>query len=121
MAGQGRVRSSLPAASIQPVRNRSASKSIMPEPQMPRGLDVADGRIRASAGGGIDRDLLDGADGGAHAAFDAAALERRAGRAGTGHEEIAVADHDLAVGADVDEEVDVLGVGRPGRCRGARR
>src|ERR1022692_2103117 len=37
MTMHGRVRLNLPAASIQPVRNNWATRSIMPEPQMPRG------------------------------------------------------------------------------------
>ena len=50
------------------------------------------------------------AGGGAHAAFDAAAFEGGPGGTGTGHEETVIADDDLPVGADIDEQADLLGV-----------
>ncbi len=65
------------------------------------GLDVADdlqGHVVA------EPDDLDGAVGGAHAAPDRAALEGRARRGRGRDDPVAVGQHDLAVGADVDEE-----------------
>src|SRR5699024_793957 len=47
---------------------------------------------------------LDGAVGGPHAAGDVAALEGGAGGAGAGHEELVVAEYQLAVGAKVNKE-----------------
>ena len=55
--------------------------------------------------GGHPHDL-DRAPGGAHAAADRRALERRTGRGGRRKQPIAVAEHDLAVGADVEEQPD---------------
>ena len=47
---------------------------------------------------------LDGARRRPHAAPDGGALERRAGRGGGGEEPVAVAEHELAVRADVQEQ-----------------
>lgn len=44
----------------------------------------------------------------AHAAVQPAALEGRAGRARAAHQELAVAQHQLAVRADVDEQADFV-------------
>ena len=52
----------------------------------------------------VDPDFLDGAHGGAHAVFDAPALERRACGTGARDEPVGIAQHGLAVGAYVDEE-----------------
>ena len=52
----------------------------------------------------VELDHLDRAVGRAHAAADRAALERRPGRRRGGQDAVAVAEHDLAVGADVDEQ-----------------
>ena len=53
-------------------------------------------------------DHLDGAVGRAHAALDRPALEGRTGGCGGRQDALAVAEHDLAVGADVDEETKPL-------------
>ena len=83
----------------------------MPEPQMPRGGCVADGAIGRLGGGAVDPDLLDGPGGGAHPGDDAGALEGGPRRAGAGDQPILVAQHDLAVGAHVDEQGDGLLLG----------
>ena len=49
-------------------------------------------------------DDLDGAVGGPHPALDRGALERGPGRGGRGQQPVPVAQDDLAVGADVDEQ-----------------
>ena len=59
---------------------------------------------------GVDRAGIDRAVGGAHAAGDVAALERRARRAGAAHQEFVVAEHQLAVRAQVDEQRQLLAV-----------
>ena len=63
----------------------------------------------------VDPDPLDGARRGALAAADLGALEGGAGRRRRGEQEVAVAEDDLGVRADVDDELDDLAlVGRLG-------
>ena len=57
----------------------------------------------------MDVKIFNGAGGGPHAVADAAALKGRAGGTGGAHQPVLVADHDLAVGADVDEQAHLLG------------
>ena len=57
---------------------------------------------------GVELDHLDGAVGGAHAAADGASLEGRPCGRCRGEDRVAVAEHDLAVGADVDEQPGAL-------------
>ena len=52
----------------------------------------------------IDAQPLDGARRGALAATDLRALERRSRRAGAGEQAMAVAEHDLGVGAYIDQQ-----------------
>ena len=52
----------------------------------------------------VDDSRFHGAVGGTHAAADVAAFKGGTGGAGTGHEEIPVAEDKLAVGAQVDEQ-----------------
>ena len=56
----------------------------------------------------VDAHALDGAGRGALAGGDLRALEGRAGRRGAGEQPLAVAEHDLGVGADVDEQRDLV-------------
>ena len=56
----------------------------------------------------VDAHALDGAGRGALAAGNLGALEGRAGRRGGGDEALPVAEHDLGVGADIDQERDLL-------------
>ena len=56
----------------------------------------------------VDADPLDRAGRRPLAAADLRALERRAGRARRGEQPLAVAEHDLGVGADVDDEVHLV-------------
>ena len=71
----------------------------------------------------VDAHALDCARRGALAAGDLRALERRAGRRRAGEQPLAIAEHDLGVGADIDEkgqfvlEVRALGEHDPGRIR----
>ena len=51
---------------------------------------------------------LNGPVSGAHTAGDVAALEGGTGGAGAGHQEVPVAEHDLAVGAQVDEQAQLV-------------
>src|SRR6266481_272805 len=51
---------------------------------------------------------LDGAVGGAHAAFDLAAFERRSGWRRGGKRALAAPDHDLAIGTHVDEHANFV-------------
>ena len=83
----------------------------------------------------VDPHALDRARRGALAAADLRPLERRPGRARRGEQPVAVAEHDLGVRADVDDQVDLVAeirrlgedhAGRIGadvarRCRAARR
>ena len=86
-------------------------------------------RKRGSSVVAVDADPLDGAGRGALAADDLGALEGRAGRARRGEQPAPVAEHDLGVRADVDDERHPLGVvrllgqdhaGRVGARRGRR-
>ncbi len=52
----------------------------------------------------VDADALDGARGGPHAELDVGAFEGRAGGARGGQHPRAVAQHELAVGADVEDQ-----------------
>ena len=72
---------------------------------------------RGSSVCGIDAHALDGAGRGALAAGDLRALEGRAGRARAGEQPLAVAEHDLGVGADVDEQRDLVVAGPGARTR----
>ena len=56
----------------------------------------------------VDAHALDGAGRGALAARHLRALEGRAGRRRAGEQPLAVAEHDLGVGADIDEERDAI-------------
>ena len=69
-------------------------------------------------GFGVDLHPFDRAEGRAHAAVDSSSLERGPGRAGAADQELGIADHQLAVGADVEEETDV---GRIRRQIGAQQ
>ncbi len=78
------------------------------------GGGVVDRAKRRFVGLGVDPDVLDGAGARPHAVLDAATLEGGAGRAGAGDQPVLVAQHDLAVGADVDEEREAVGGVEPG-------
>ena len=78
---------------------------------------------RASSVCGIDAHALDGARRGALAATDLRALERRARRARAGEQPLAIAQHDLRVGAHVDEQSQLIaevGTLRENHARGIR-
>src|SRR5581483_11557573 len=66
-----------------------------------RRADHAEPRLERLA---VDPNALDGAGGRALATADLRALERRPGRARGGEQASAVAEHDLGVRPDVDEE-----------------
>ena len=116
-----------PSAVTTPARNSSATTSMIPEPQMPvipaRRRDGL-GERRARRPGvdadhpeprlerlAVDPDPLDRAGRGALAAADLGALEGGAGRARGGEEPPSVAQHDLGVRADVDDEGQAIGAG----------
>ncbi len=61
----------------------------------------------------VDEDVLDRARRGAHPVPHAAALEGRAGRAGAREQPVPGAEHHLAVGADVDEQRELVGREHP--------
>ena len=63
---------------------------------------------RGSSVSGIDAHALDGAGGGALAAGDLGAFEGRPGGRGGGEHAVAVSEHDLGVGADIDEQHHVV-------------
>ena len=92
-----------------PCRTSSETASTRPEPHSPRGLDVADHAE-------LDRRLAAGSILTTSIAPSAARMPQRiappsnAGPAGAAVEtmRVAVADHDLAVGADVDEQPGAL-------------
>ena len=87
---------------MMPTRTSSATASTSPEPHRPDRIHVAD-HLQVHAGL-VDRDDLDGPGSRAHPAADRRRLEGRAGRRGRRHEPLAVAEDDLAVGPDVDEQ-----------------
>ena len=74
---------------------------------------VADHAVAGLERLGIDAHALDRAGRGPLAAADLRALEGRARRARGGEEPIAVAEHDLGVRADVDDQVDLVAQVRP--------
>ena len=102
--------------------------SMMPEPQNSGDADLGDrfgkarlvrpqlaadhleARLQRPA---IDAHALDGAGRGALAAGDLRALEGRAGRRGAGDEAAPVAEHQLGVGADIDEQRQFVAQIRP--------
>ena len=126
-----------PSSVTMPARNISATTSMIPEPQIPvmpgrRAMPAAKAgssdqastpmtRKRGSSVAAVDPDALDGAGCGALAAGDLGAFEGRAGRARGGQQAALVAEDDLGVRADVDDErhpvrlVGLLGEDDPGR------
>ena len=67
---------------------------------------------RGSSVSRIDAHPLDGAGRGALAAGDLRALEGRARRRGGGEQPVAVAQHDLGIGADIDDQRHLVGLVR---------
>ena len=119
-----------PSGVMIPARYISAIASMIPEPQTPvtpRSLgrlgearivrpeiaaDHLEARLQRRA---VDAHALDRARRGALAAGDLRALEGGAGRRGAGEQALAIAEHDLRVGADVDEQRQLVAkVGRLG-------
>ena len=86
------------AASAKPASSDHCLDADDPEPRLERRL--------------VDPDALDRAGRGALAAADLGALERRAGRRRRGEQEVAVAEDDLGVRADVDDQLDDLALVR---------
>jgi hypothetical protein len=110
-----------PSTLMMPARYISATTSMMPEPQMPvtpifateaakagivRPQVRADHLVAGLEGVRVDPHPLDRPGGGALSRADLGALERRAGGRGGGEQAVAVAEHDLGVGADVDQQLD---------------
>ena len=108
-----------PSSLTMPARYISATASMMPEPQMPvtpnactdsakpGSSDQASEPMtlkRTSSRLAVDAHALDGARGGALAATDLGAFERRAGRTRAGQQAVAIAEDDLCIGAHVDDE-----------------
>ena len=128
--------STTPSSVMTPARNSSATTSMIPEPQIPvmpvvparllearlvgPGVDADDPESRLERLA-VDADALDGAGRGALPAGDLGALERGAGRARCGEEPALVAEDDLGVRPDVDDQrhplglVRLLGEDHPGR------
>ena len=109
----------VPSASRMPARYISASASMMPEPQMPvtpvaavasANPSSSDQRSQpmtltlASSVSAVDADPLDGAGAARWPAVDLRALEGRARGRGRGQQALPVAEHDLGIGADVDDQ-----------------
>ena len=69
---------------------------------------AADHLVARLQGDRVDAYALDGAGRGALAAADLRALEGWAGRAGTGQQAAVVAQHDLGIGADIDQQGDLF-------------
>ena len=98
---------------------------MMPEPHTPVGVGAtrlvgprlaADRPVAQLERLGVDPDALDRARCGPLPTRDLRAFERRPRRAGGGEQSVAVAEHDLRVRADVDDQVhDVLVVGASDR------
>ncbi len=76
---------------------------------------------RGSSVPGSMRTPLDGSRRGTLAAADLGALESRTGRTGAGEQAFAVAQHDLGIGADVDQQRDRIGQVGPLGQHHARR
>ena len=109
----------VPSVVSTPARWSSAIASMIPEPQTPVTCvpanpgssdhashpDHADARLERLR---IDAHALDRTRGRTLAARDLRALERRPGRARGGEESVAVAEHDLGVRPDVDDEVHLV-------------
>ena len=103
---------SRPVSSSSPTRTSSATASTRPDPQSPRGStspmtpSVTGGSSPSAWASSLMTSI--GSVGRAHAAADRATLEGRSRRGRGGQDGLAVAQHDLAVGADVDEEPGAL-------------
>ena len=77
-----------------------------------------DGQLRLH-GIFVNGDRLHRAIGCPHTAGDVAALKGRTGRTGAGHQKVPVAENDLAVGAQIDEQGHFVHVPHPvGQCAG---
>ena len=109
----------VPSVVRTPARWSSAIASMIPEPQTPvTCVPAKPGLVRPDLGADhavarlerlrVDPHALDRARRGALAAADLRALEGRAGRARGREEAVAVAEHDLGVRADVDDQVDLV-------------
>ena len=62
----------------------------------------------------VQGDALNGAGGGTHAAADLAALEGGAGRAGAGEHKVPVSQHQLPIGAQINEEDQIVLIPKKG-------
>ena len=120
---------------MTPARYISPITSMIPEPHTP--LIVRSSVAAANPGSSlhrsqpmtlkrgasvvaVDADALDGTGRGALAARDLCTFERRAGRARCGELLLGAAEHDLGVGADVDQQLPFLAAVRAfgQHCRG---
>ena len=110
----------MPEGSSIPALQSSASRSIIPDPQRAARLAAANDRDLGAAGRRIDPDALDGPTRRAHPATYAAPFEGRAGRGGAGHQPLTVADDHLAIGADIEEQANLLAVGDEGGLKQPR-
>ena len=83
--------------------------SMMPEPHRPTGFCPASPHNMEGGVHGVLVDYagLNGPVRGPHAAGDVAAFESRPGGAGARHQEILVAEGDLTIGAQVNEEAEL--------------
>ncbi len=77
---------------------------IRPEPQMPWGLVRLTGDDHWVQGHGFDMKIFNSTAGSPHAVLDAAAFKGRTGRTGSADHPLLIADNDLAVGTDINEE-----------------
>ena len=116
--------SMMPSGRNRPQIAISATVSMMPEPQMPVtpverdrlgeaffvrpeiAADHLEARLERRA---VDAQALDGARRGALAAADLRALEGGPGRRRASEQPLTVAEHDLGIGADIDDEADLVG------------
>ena len=112
----------VPSVVRMPARWSSAIASMIPEPQTPvtcvpanagssdqASLPITRKRGSSVSGSMRTRSIAPGR--GALAAADLRALEGRPGRARGGEQAVAVAEHDLGVRADVDDQVDLVAAG----------
>ena len=108
------------AADAGDASGRSPRRSRLVRPQL--AADHLEARLSVVA---VDPHPLDRAGRRALAVGDLRALEGRAGRRGAGEQPLAVAQHDLGVGADIDQQHDLLlsrapRTARRRRCRRRR-
>ena len=76
--------------------------------QSPRFSNIADGDDHRLQGFRVDVEIFNGAAVGTHAVFDTATFKGGSGRTGRTDHPFLVADNDFAIGADIDNQLNLI-------------